>query len=166
MEQRCAQGGYGRLQPLLPAIYGVLSVSPSVEDHHELERILNHAARAAYAGMVWQLARAPSVASAMHALTQAEYAAVLCERDLGSGSWKDLIEVTQRLAIPPSLIVTSWHADEYLWVEALNLGAYDVVAKPYAPAEVIRVVNLACLRWRRPAQDVGRPPAGGIACVT
>jgi len=45
------------------------------------------------------------------------------------------------LPTPPLLIVTSRHADEYLWAEALNLGAYDVVAKPFDSHELSRVVS-------------------------
>jgi DNA-binding response OmpR family regulator len=50
--------------------------------------------------------------------------------------------------MPPLLIVASRTADEYLWAEALNLGAYDVLSKPYHPAEVIRVLSMAWLHWR------------------
>jgi DNA-binding response OmpR family regulator len=55
---------------------------------------------------------------------------VVCERDLPPGSWKDVLEQVTILSDPPSLIVTSRLADERLWAEALNLGAYDVLAKP------------------------------------
>ena len=60
---------------------------------------------------------------------------VICERDLQQGSWKDLLEHTQRVANPPFMIVASLHADDYLWAEALNLGAYDVLAKPFDRTE-------------------------------
>ena len=45
---------------------------------------------------------------------------------------------------PPLLIVTSGLADARLWAEALNLGTYDVLAKPFDATEVIRIVRLAC----------------------
>ena len=48
---------------------------------------------------------------------------------------------------PPVLIVTSRLADEYLWAEALNLGAYDVLAKPFDASEVIRVLYSAWRHW-------------------
>ena len=43
--------------------------------------------------------------------------------------------------------MTSRLADDRLWSEALNLGAYDVLAKPYDPDEVLRVLDLAWIRW-------------------
>jgi DNA-binding response OmpR family regulator len=46
------------------------------------------------------------------------------------------------------LIVTSRLADERLWVEALNLGAFDVLAKPFDQKELVRSVSLAWLHWR------------------
>ena len=141
----------------------VLSVSPVEEDHTALERILTDAAWMPPAETPWKVARTRTLASALTTLRQVECAVIVCERDLELGCWKDLLECTQRLANPPFLIVTSRHADEYLWAEALNLGAYDVVAKPFRPAEVIRVVNLACLRWQRRREHAGRPMEVGAA---
>ena len=47
-------------------------------------------------------------------------------------------------------------ADERLWAEALNLGAYDVLAKPFGRTEAMRVVAAAWRAWggpvRRPAR--------------
>jgi DNA-binding response OmpR family regulator len=48
---------------------------------------------------------------------------------------------------PPFVIVTSRLADDELWSEALNLGAYDVLAKPFEATEVTRIVSLAWLHW-------------------
>jgi FixJ family two-component response regulator len=43
--------------------------------------------------------------------------------------------------------VTSRLADEYLWAEVLNLGGYDVLAKPLDKQEVSRTLNLAWEHW-------------------
>jgi DNA-binding response OmpR family regulator len=45
-------------------------------------------------------------------------------------------------------MVTSRLADERLWAEALNLGAYDVLAKPFDGREVIRILSLAWQHWQ------------------
>jgi DNA-binding response OmpR family regulator len=133
----------------------VLSVSPVEADHSALERMLRDARWPCAAAAQWQLSRAETLPSALVALRHAQYAVVICERDLGGAGWKDLLECTQHLANPPLLIVTSLIADEHLWAEALNLGAHDVLAKPFEPAELTRVVNLACLRWQRERQHSG-----------
>ena len=52
------------------------------------------------------------------------------------------------LSIPPLLIVTSRVADACLWAEALNMGAYDVLAKPFDLTEVTRILSSAWLHWQ------------------
>jgi DNA-binding response OmpR family regulator len=47
------------------------------------------------------------------------------------------------------LIVTSRLADEQLWAEALNLGAHDVLAKPYDHREVTWALYAAWQRWQQ-----------------
>ena len=143
--------------------FNVLSVSPIEEDHSALGRIFHEVTRTAPVDTLWRLSRARTLASARAALRQLEYAVVLCERDLGPGRWTDVLEMTQRLAVPPFLIVTSRHADEYLWAEALNLGAHDVLAKPFYAIELVRVVNLACMRWHRERQRDWRSMIVGAA---
>ena len=72
---------------------------------------------------------------------------VICERDLPDGNWKDILEALTLLAPPPSLIVASRLADEYLWVEVLHLGGCDVLAKPFDEEEVLWAVTSAGRRW-------------------
>jgi DNA-binding NtrC family response regulator len=74
---------------------------------------------------------------------------VVCERDLEGGTWIDLLSHVQVVARPPTMIVTSRLADDLLWAEALNLGAYDVLAKPFDRTELLRSVRLAWEHWRR-----------------
>ena len=83
---------------------------------------------------------------------------VVCERDLPDGSWRDVLEVTASLPGPPPVIVTSRLADEYLWAEVLNLGGYDVLAKPLDRQEVTRTLNLA---WGVGQTSGTRPTAPG-----
>ena len=72
---------------------------------------------------------------------------VVCERDLPDGDWRDVLAATSSLPSPPPLIVASRLADEHLWAEVLNLGGYDVLAKPLDKQEVGRTLKLAWDRW-------------------
>jgi hypothetical protein len=64
----------------------------------------------------------------------------------------------QGQARPPNLIVSSRLADDRLWAEVLNLGGYDVLARPFNRVEVIRVVQAAWRAWNRAqAQDATEP---------
>ena len=117
----------------------VLSVSPLADDHYALQAFFNHSK--------WQLHKADSLPSAVAVMRRREIGVVICERDLSQGTWIDLLEELRQLPDPPTLIVTSRLADERLWAEALNLGAYDVLAKPFERQELVRSVILAWLHW-------------------
>ena len=117
----------------------VLSVSADRADHSALSEVLKP-----WGGTIHE---AGSAASAYDRLKKEEIGVVLCERDLGNENWIDLLKVLFRLQHAPPLIVTSRLADDSLWAEALNRGAYDVLAKPFDRQELLRTVNLAWLRW-------------------
>jgi DNA-binding NtrC family response regulator len=123
----------------------VLSVSPDRADHNELEEVLK-----TWGGTIYE---AGSASLAHECLSKDEIGVVLCERDLGTENWIDLLKSLFRLHNAPPLIVTSRLADDSLWAEALNRGAYDVLAKPFDREELLRTVNLAWLRWYH-ARDV------------
>ena len=118
----------------------VLCVSPLDEDHVSLQAIIGHQTK-------WKLFSARDLVSALVLMGQHEMAVVLCERDLVLGTWKDVLEVIRTFPNPPSVIVSSRLADDRLWAEALNMGAEDVLAKPFNKMEVIRSVHSAWRRW-------------------
>ena len=68
---------------------------------------------------------------------------MICDDQLSDGRWQDLWEILRGTPVPPVFIVSAYRADERLWAEVLNLGAYDVLAKPYRAAEVTRVLDQA-----------------------
>ena len=143
------------MQPLIDATGGkaqtmmILSVSPSPEDHVTLQRLLAELAPDDLTPYTWHVSATSTLSLAMKALQGVPYPVLLCERDLPDGDWRDLLKHTSHLSDPPLVIVTSRLADDVLWAEALNVGAHDVLAKPFETSEVIRVVSLACMRWFR-----------------
>jgi len=70
-----------------------------------------------------------------------EASVVLCEAE--DHSWKNVLDKLAEKDGPPRLIVMSRLADERLWAEVLNLGGYDVLAKPLDSEELRRVVATA-----------------------
>ncbi len=121
----------------------VLVISPIEEDHSALQRLVSRPELSASTESNWTLCPAISLESALPVLRDDPVAFVVSERDLGAGTWKDVLAEISNLSDPPLLIVASRLADEYLWAEALNLGAYDVLAKPFEAEEVIRVLRMA-----------------------
>jgi len=118
----------------------VLAVSPSEEDHIDLRGIFNHTR--------WRIHGVHAFREARDFLSSEHPAVVVCERELPDGTWRDLYELACTMPEPPKVIVTSEHADDSLWAEVLNIGGYDVLAKPFERAEVTRIISLAWLHWK------------------
>jgi DNA-binding response OmpR family regulator len=88
---------------------------------------------------------------------------IVCERDLPDGTWKDILGDTAEFPNPPALVVTSRLADDYLWAEVLNLGGYDLLAKPFSESEVKRVLAAALRRSASLTQKILAVGAAGFA---
>jgi two-component system response regulator HydG len=114
---------------------GALLISPAADDHEIFGDLFRRRG--------WILGHASSFYSASAMLREKPAAVVITERDLSGGNWKDVLESMRALPAPPLLIVISPSADDRLWAEALNLGAYDVLAKPLDDNEIVRVLSLA-----------------------
>ena len=116
-------------------------------DQASLRKILGYSACPHATTCRWHIEPVPSVDSLMAAILHESISMVVCDRDRMADAWKDLLDRFAGLARPPLLIVASRLADDHLWAEALNLGAYDVVSKPFEAAEVSRIAGLACAHW-------------------
>ena len=128
----------------------VLSISPNAEDHSVLEGIVSHSQ--------WTLLKTNNLFSARAVLLQRrDISVVLCEKDLTTGTWIDIFKDIQPMPHPPSLIVTSRLPDEHLWAEALNLGAWDVLATPFDRSEVLYSIRSAWDHWHR-YRESATPP--------
>jgi DNA-binding NtrC family response regulator len=91
--------------------------------------------------------RVLSCKEALELMDEGRPAVVMCDQHLPDGTWKDLVDAAESLQDPPTLVVTSRIADERLWAEVLNLGAYDLLARPFNRNEVERTVGLAWQHW-------------------
>jgi len=120
-------------------LQSALLISPISEDHDVLGQI--------FVQQQWMLYGAETLDSALVILHNWQVPVLIVERDLQPGDWKDALVAIQQLQDPPLLVVTSRLADEYLWAEALNLGAHDVLAKPFQAAELQWVLESAWRIW-------------------
>jgi DNA-binding response OmpR family regulator len=116
----------------------ILSVSGASEDHAALRRLAS--------GTACRIAQVDNCKRAMESLSRYCVSVVVCERDLPDGSWRDILAYTDASRKRPLLIVTSRLADERLWADVLNLGGFDLLAKPFDPHEVRHVLTTAYLR--------------------
>jgi two-component system response regulator HydG len=129
----------------------ILAVSTQTTDVLSLARIFDHS--------TWSFDSATSLTAALRFLAKNSVEVVLCDRSLPDGTWRDLLNSVTMLEHPPQLIVTAHDADDRLWAEVLNLGAYDVLIKPYQPKEVFRTVGNA---WRQ-CTELRRVQNGDLA---
>jgi DNA-binding NtrC family response regulator len=119
----------------------MLSISADREDHDILAKIVDQAA--------WQFVAANTCREAMSRLNRMRIAVILCEYSLEDGTWKDVLDHLTRTGKAAPLVVTSRRADEHLWAEVLNLGGYDVLAKPFRAREVVHAITSALLHGVR-----------------
>jgi len=117
----------------------ILSVSPNDDDCAALERIFQSR---------WTVTASATVAAALSLFRKISLPIVICDCEITSGTWSGMLDQISLLPDPPLFIVTSRLADECLWAEALNLGAWDVLAKPFDADEVVRVIGAAGQHWR------------------
>lgn len=112
----------------------LLVVSSYDEDHSFLCQVL---------GRDCELHRAVGRQDAVSLVRRYRPKAVICDQVIADGDWRDFLMDLQGEHMVPPLIVSSRLADDHLWAEVLNLGAYDLLMKPFTAPEVSRVVQMA-----------------------
>ena len=132
----------------------VVSIGPADEHHVTLAEIVSGAEWKLCPDTRWTLKSFPNMRTAGAVLRSGDVSIVLYNKDGEPTEWAQTLDRLMQLPHKPLPIVTSRAADDRLWSEALNLGAYDVLGKPFDRAEVVRTLSHAWLRWaerRRPA---------------
>ena len=140
----------------------VLAVFPAAEDRTSLTNI--------FTDSDWNVQFTRDLAETQTALERSFVGVVMSDCRLSDGHcWKDLLNELEKMVSHPPLIVADHLADERLWAEVLNLGAYDLLAKPFDASEVLQAVKMACRRRekeheilprRKPAGSTLQAPAG------
>ena len=116
----------------------ILFVSGHREDAERLSQMLR--------ALPLTLDHVGTVLQARNQLRQQHYPVVLTEAGLTDGTWHDVLRVARECPGEVEVIVTDPQADARFWAEALNLGAYDLVAQPFYEPEVRRILSNACSR--------------------
>jgi DNA-binding response OmpR family regulator len=123
----------------------ILAISFAVDDHNSLGQIVHE--------MPFLLTTTQTCEEAAMYLKQEKYDIILCDRTLPDGNWIDILNQISGAAGRPLLIVTSRLADDALWAEVLNLGGYDVLAKPFRRQEVQFVLTSAWVQKSNPVRQ-------------
>ena len=117
-----------------------LAISPSVTDISFLKNRFRDAK--------WTLYTAYTYRESMDELRWNRMPVVLCASKLPDGDWKDVLSQLAPMPDRPRLIVFSRNADESLWGEVLNAGAFDLLATPFKNEELIFTIGSAWLDWK------------------
>ena len=59
------------------------------------------------------------------------------------GGWEDALRMAARLPRRPVVVLVSRLADERLWIDALERGAYDLILEPFQADEMRRILENA-----------------------
>ena len=119
----------------------------------QLRRILTHSR--------WNLLEAFTMKEGLAILARQSQVVVICDTVLPDGGWRELLRHTLRNPVPPPVIVAADQADEALWMEVLNCGAYNLLSRPFQDQEVFEVVSRAWMRLRALAVGQASWPVAG-----
>jgi len=111
---------------------GVLFVSPHAEDADRLSQILGP--------LPIELEYVADLEHARHKLAHEPYPVILTDAHLPDGGWPDVLDLAQEMSPFARVIVTNRFADGRLWTDALSRGVYDLLAQPFYPREVLRIL--------------------------
>ena len=124
----------------------ILFISGRQEDARCLSRMLH--------GLPMVLRHVETLQQARTKLQLEEYSVILTEAALPDGGWLDVLHLARECPQELEVVVTDPQADSRLWAEALNLGAYDLLAQPFYEPEVRRILYNACSRRSYQAYSV------------
>lgn len=121
----------------------ILVVSSESKYRRALADILN--------GEGWGTVCASTVGECQEILSSHNVGLVLCDRRLTDGTYRDILFLARLLGRSVRLVVTSRLADWSEYLEALQDGAFDLLAFPGETAEIIRVISQALREYQKTA---------------
>jgi DNA-binding NtrC family response regulator len=88
---------------------------------------------------------------------------VLTDLEFPDGTWEDVVRMSASAALPVNVIVVSRLADMRLYMEALQIGAFDFITPPFETPDISHVLRTASAnaRLRRDALPARPTPSRG-----
>jgi DNA-binding NtrC family response regulator len=97
-------------------------------------------------------------------IAKEKVALVFCEEHLADGDFRDVLSATRSLKSAARVVVTSREFNWDRYLEAMRLGAFEVIASPCRPTDVEWMVSQARRDERRRSNqwnDLPAPPQKG-----
>jgi len=95
----------------------------------------------------WRISIVGSSDAAVASLNEQPTPLVICDRDLASEDWREVLAKIAALPQAVCVLLASRVVDDYLWRQVIRNHGYDVVSKPFQPEELRRAVTFAW-SWR------------------
>lgn len=108
----------------------------------------------------WELTQCTTCRAGLDRLDEKHPPVVVCDEQLGDGSWKTVMEAVHKLEVRPNVVVVSASPGDSLWAETLNWGAYDLLISPYNAGEAYRLITLA---WEAKQRQMAPPKKKPVA---
>lgn len=112
----------------------VIFLSTDEPENAALQRILSESA---------MLTPVKALTGLFSVLEQDDYDAVFCGWSFHEGNWNAVLEEVQQRCPEVPVIIFCRKGGEEEWVEALEAGAFDLLAPPYQTSTVIPVLEHA-----------------------
>ena len=116
----------------MPGQWDVLIASSDIEHRRALERVLD--------GLSLNVISCSALQQAAEVLAHRPVDLVFCDDNLGDGSYRDLLSSSKPGQKSPRLVVTIRTGEWKEYLEAMRLGAFDAVRRPWHPTDVEMVV--------------------------
>lgn len=113
------------------------------EDRDNLREVLARALRRTF-----DVEAVPDGALALERLAEGGWAVVVTDVRMPGALGTEVLAAARRMERPPEVVMMTAYADVPSAVVALRAGAYDYLAKPFEPDDLIRVVTRAAERHR------------------
>lgn len=107
----------------------ILVVSSELENRRSLNELLVKEG--------YETICASRVTDCQQALETQKISLVFCDRRLADGTYRDIIAAARSAKQPARVVVTSRLADWDEYLEALHQGAFDLIASPCQPTDVL-----------------------------
>lgn len=130
MSKRELQEAGGMSKPI-----SILVVSSEIRSRNSLTDILNRGG--------WKTTCASTLGECEEVFANQMVDLVFCDRSLADGTYRDILAMVRSKSLRVPLVVTSRLADWEEYLEALDNGAFDLIASPSHTAEIVRVIHRA-----------------------
>lgn len=95
--------------------------------------------------------RAVTIKECATHLAAGSVSVILADREFPDGTWRELVNLAVSTSPGSCVVVLDRGADESLWLDILDAGAFDLLQSPVEPLSLRRTIESAELQWRAAA---------------